>query len=294
MTSMSTIIPHLWYDTQAVEAANFHTSLFARSKINSIQKITGTPSGDCDIVSFTILGTPMMSISAGPYFKLNPAISFFIYSSDKREIEKYWNGLTVGGKVLMDIGKYDWSELYGWVEDKYGVSWQLMYDTDSKESSVVPSLLFCNQAYGKAGAAIEYYKTIFPMSETLIIATYPDGAPDAGKVMYAQVQLGDSKLVLMDGPGSHDFTFNEAISFIVKCETQGELDAYWHKLSAVPESEQCGWCKDTFGVSWQIVPTAMDEMMEQGSAEQRARVTQAFLQMKKFDIKTLEKAYRGV
>jgi len=97
----------------------------------------------------------------------------------------------------------------------------------------------------------------------------------------------------MDSAHKHGFGFNEAISFIVHCDTQEEIDYYWSKLSAVPASEQCGWLKDTYGVSWQIVPTAMDTMMTEGSKEQIARVTQAFLKMKKFDIAELERAYAG-
>ena len=97
----------------------------------------------------------------------------------------------------------------------------------------------------------------------------------------------------MDSAHEHKFAFNEGISFIVKCETQKEIDYYWEKLSADPESEQCGWLKDKFGVSWQIVPSAMDDMMAHGTQEQIDRIVQAFLPMKKFDIATLERAYKG-
>jgi predicted 3-demethylubiquinone-9 3-methyltransferase (glyoxalase superfamily) len=95
----------------------------------------------------------------------------------------------------------------------------------------------------------------------------------------------------MDSSGPHEFIFNEAISFVVSCEDQKEIDYYWEKLSAVPESEQCGWLKDKYGVSWQIVPSAMNKMLSTGTKEQVDRVTQAFLKMKKFDIAKLEEAY---
>ena len=97
----------------------------------------------------------------------------------------------------------------------------------------------------------------------------------------------------MDSAREHDFGFNEAISFIVSCETQEEIDHYWESLSADPEAEQCGWLKDRFGLSWQVVPSAMDEMLGNGTKEQIARVTEAFLQMKKFDIAELQRAYEG-
>jgi predicted 3-demethylubiquinone-9 3-methyltransferase (glyoxalase superfamily) len=89
------------------------------------------------------------------------------------------------------------------------------------------------------------------------------------------------------------FTFNESISFMVSCETQAEIDRYWEKLSAVPSAEQCGWVKDKYGLSWQIVPAAMNEMLDNGTPEQLERVTQAFLKMKKFDLAALQDAFDG-
>ena len=89
------------------------------------------------------------------------------------------------------------------------------------------------------------------------------------------------------------FKFNEAISFIVHCDTQEEIDYYWEKLSAVPEADQCGWLKDKYGLSWQIVPTAMGDMMKDKDEKKLARLTQAFLQMKKLDIEALKSAYEG-
>ena len=153
---MKKITPHLWFDTQAKEAAEYYVSVFPNSKINNVTTLNDTPSGNTDIVSFEISGQPFMAISAGPLFK-----------------------------------------------------------------------------------------------------------------------------------------FNESVSFIVPCETQEEIDSFWEKLSADPKSEQCGWCKDKFGLSWQIVPTLMNEMLGSGDKEKIARVTQAFLKMKKFNITELQKAYDG-
>lgn len=97
----------------------------------------------------------------------------------------------------------------------------------------------------------------------------------------------------MDSAYEHQFSFNEAISFIVNCDTQEEIDDYWKKLSAVPEAEACGWLKDKFGLSWQITPTVMDEMMLGGTREQIDRLTQVVLPMKKLDIAQLQEAYEG-
>jgi predicted 3-demethylubiquinone-9 3-methyltransferase (glyoxalase superfamily) len=154
---MPTIVPHLWFDTQAKEAAEYYTSIFPDSQVTHVTTLHDTPSGDSDVVSFELAGQPFMAISAGPLF-----------------------------------------------------------------------------------------------------------------------------------------TFNEAISFILRCETQAEIDRYWAQLSADPAAEQCGWLKDKYGLSWQIVPTRMDEMLANGTEEQRARVTQAFLPMKKLDLAALERAYAGV
>jgi predicted 3-demethylubiquinone-9 3-methyltransferase (glyoxalase superfamily) len=150
------IVPHLWFDKEAKDAAEFYCSVFPRSRITSITRLHDTPSGDCDVVSFTLSDQPFMAISAGPLFK-----------------------------------------------------------------------------------------------------------------------------------------FNESISFMVYCETRGEIDYYWEKLSAVPEAEQCGWVKDRYGLSWQVVPAIMDKMMQDQDPERLARVTQAFLKMKKFDLAELQRAYDG-
>ena len=114
-----------------------------------------------------------------------------------------------------------------------------------------------------------------------------------GMVMFSDFMLENTWFVAMDSAQEHKFHFNEAISLLVNCQTQDEIDYYWEHLSASPEAEQCGWLKDKFGVSWQISPAAMDEMMAKGTPEQRERVTQAFLKMKKFNIAELEKAFMG-
>jgi predicted 3-demethylubiquinone-9 3-methyltransferase (glyoxalase superfamily) len=150
------IVPHLWFDKQAKEAAQFYCSIFPDSSVTHVGTIHDTPSGDCDVVSFKLSGQPFMAISAGPLFK-----------------------------------------------------------------------------------------------------------------------------------------FNEAISFLILCEDQKEIDYYWSKLSAVPEAEQCGWCKDKYGLSWQVHPAAMDDMMNSSDRKQVNRVVQAFLPMKKIDLAKLKKAYEG-
>lgn len=301
---MYKITPHLWFDTQAKEAAEFYTSVFSDSKVRSVKTIHDTPSGDCDIVSFELCGMPFMAISAGPYFKINPSISFIVNfdpakAADANEnIDAVWEKLSEGGKVLMSIDKYPWSERYGWIQDKYGVSWQLMLTNPDGEErpAIVPTLLFVGDKYGKSEAAMDFYLSIFKEdSRAGNLMRYGAGQEPnkEGTVMFSDFKLLGTWFAAMDGGGEHNFAFNEAISFIVKCDTQEEIDYYWGKLSAVPESEQCGWLKDKFGVSWQITPTVMDEMMASDDQEKINRVTQAFLKMKKFNIAALERAAKG-
>ncbi len=299
---MEKIIPHLWFDKEAVEASKFYCSIFPDSKVTHAGKVTGTPSGDCDIVSFELHGQPFMAISAGPYFKFNPAISFMVNfdpSKDKnaaKNIDATWAKLSEGGMVLMELGKYPYSERYGWIQDKFGLSWQLILTNPDGEERphIIPTLLFVGKSYGKAEAAIKHYRSVFSDSQMGAMHLYgPGQVAKEGTVMFADFRLRNIWMAAMDGPGEHVFGFNEAISFIVQCDTQAEIDAYSDKLSALPEAEQCGWLKDKFGISWQIAPKAMDAMMQCGDQAKIDRVTQAFLPMKRFDIKKLEKAFQG-
>jgi len=292
---MQKLTPHLWFDTKAVEAANFYVTLFGRdSAITHQSKLSGTPSGDVDVVSFSLWGFGFDAISAGPYFKPNPSISFSVQCHDEAEIDRLYASLKEGGKELMALSNYGWSKKYGWVNDRYGFSWQVNLPADGHAygDRIAPALLFTQGMAGKAEEAMNFYASTFPDSKIRFIARYEEGA-DAGRVKHAEFELFGQTLMALDSSGPHDFVFGEAVSLLVRCENQEEIDAYWAKLSAHPENEQCGWLKDAYGVSWQITPARMDEMMRDGTPEQKQRVTQAFLAMKKFDLATLEAAYNG-
>lgn len=298
---MQKITPHLWYDKEAKEAAEFYVALFPNSKITNVTTLHDTPSGNADVVSFELSGQKFMAISAGPLFKFNPSVSFLVYCKTEKEVEDLWNKLSAGGKVLMALDKYPFSEKYGWLEDKYELSWQIIISTGDIEQKIIPSLMFTKNT-GKAEEAINFYTSVFSQrdgspdnSKPGNFFRYEEGqAPDKdSKIAYADFILAGQKFAAMDGGQMHNFSFNEAISLMVNCEDQKEIDYYWEKLSVVPEAEQCGWCKDKYGVSWQITPTILDEMMRKGTPEQVDRLTQAFLPMKKFNIDELEKAYNG-
>jgi predicted 3-demethylubiquinone-9 3-methyltransferase (glyoxalase superfamily) len=295
MATLEKLVPHLWFDNEAKEAAEFYQSVLPDSKIASIMTLRDTPSGDCDVVSFELAGQPFMAISAGPLFKFNPSISFIVSCNTREDVNALWEKLSDGGQALMPLDSYPFSERYGWIQDKFGVSWQLILPGTEGDwrPPIVPSLMFVGKNCGKAEEAINFYTSVFKESNVGQIFRY--GAKEEpekeGQIMFADFMLESQWFAAMDSAREHDFTFNEAISFMVNCDTQEEIDYYWEKLSAIPDAEQCGWIKDRYGLSWQIVPTVLDRMMRSGSPEQIARITRAFLKMKKFDVAALQAAY---
>lgn len=301
---MKQITPHLWYNKEAIEAAKLYVSVFPNSRIIETNVIRGTPSGDVQIVSFELNGQVFQAINGGPYFKFNPSISFMVNfdpSNDKdakKRIDEVWNKLVQDGKILMPLDSYTFSPRYGWLEDKYGLSWQLILTNPQGEirPNIIPSMLFVKDVYGEAEEASEFYISLFENSKRGVIARYEkDSTTDIeGKILFTDFKLGNKWFVAMDSALPHEFEFNEAISFIIPCESQEEIDRFWNKLSADPKAEQCGWCKDKYGVSWQIVPTILDEMMLNGTKAQKTSVTQVFISMKKIDIEALRKAYEIV
>lgn len=294
---MQKITSHLWFDKEAKEAAEFYVTTFGKgSKITHSSQLEDTPSGSVDIVTFELLGREFQAISAGPLFKFNPSISFHVICTNKDEVDAIWGKLSQGGTVLMDLGYYPFSERYGWVQDRYGLSWQIIYygGTDVVPK-ITPVIMFAGSVCGKAEEAVNFWTSVFQEAKVAAIQHFGAGEePDKeGALKYAAFLLLGKEFGAMDSAYDHNFAFNEAISFIVNCDSQAEIDYYWERLSAVPEAEQCGWLKDKYGFSWQIVPTVLDEMMSKGSADQIARVTEAFLAMKKFDLENLERAYAG-
>jgi predicted 3-demethylubiquinone-9 3-methyltransferase (glyoxalase superfamily) len=293
---MQKITPHLWFDKEAKEAAEFYTSLLPDSKVTNITTLHDTPSGDCDVVSFVLADQPFMAISAGPLFKFNPSVSFHLKFQTKDEVDAIWEKLSAGGKVLMPLDAYPFSERYGWLEDKYGLSWQVIYaGINDIQQKITPVLMFVGNVCGKTEEAVTFYTAVFHNANTFFLQRYGQGEePDqAGTVQYVAFTLEGMEFGAMDSARDHHFAFNEAISFLVPCETQAEIDYYWEKLSADPQAEQCGWLKDQFGLSWQISPIAVGQMMQHGTREQIDQITQAFLPMKKMDIATLQRAYEG-
>jgi predicted 3-demethylubiquinone-9 3-methyltransferase (glyoxalase superfamily) len=299
---MQKITPHLWFDTEAEEAAALYTSIFNEGKITSSTRyseagfeIHKMKAGTVMTIAFEIEGYKFLGLNAGPIFKFTPAISFIVNCPTKEEVDVLWNALIDGGSSLMELGAYPFSERYGWVKDKFGVTWQIIHNPQVSKRTIMPSLMYAGDQAGKAEEAINLYTGVFENSSIGTIARYgAENAPDKeGTIMYADFTLEGQKFAAMDSAQAHDFTFNEAVSLLVSCKDQAEIDYFWNALSAVPEAEQCGWIKDKYGVSWQIVPGGMEKMFNEGDGEKAKRAMDAMLKMKKIDIAKLNEAYEG-
>lgn len=244
-----------------------------------------------------------MGISGMPAFKINPSISFMLNfdpSKDndaRRNLDELWAKLSDGGKALMPIDTYPFSDRYGWIEDKFGVNWQLILTKVEGEPRpfIMPSIMFTGDNTGKANEAIDFYVTAFKGSRRGMTVRYPEGAaPEkSAKIMFADFMLFGQWFTAMDSGHMHTFSFNEAVSLLVCCDNQKEIDEYSDKLSAVPEAEQCGWLKDKYGLSWQISPVTMHEILYSGDEKRISRAMEVFLTMKRFDLKALKKAAEG-
>ena len=305
------ITPHLWFDKEAIEAAEFYSSAFPNSKVTFTNKVSDTPSGDVDIIGFKVMGYDFMAISAGPLFKLNPSISFHVRCKTAEEVDEIWENLSPGGTALMELGEYPFSKRYGWIQDRFGVSWQIimldepkedprlpsfhfdkgqiqLFDEPEENSEITPALMFVGDLCGKAEEAVNFYTSVFRNSKKTFFVRYGEGeGPDEeGTIKYAAFTLESQGFGVTDSAHPHQFTFNEAVSFIVSCKDQEEIDYYWEKLSAVSKAEQCGWVKDKYGISWQILPENINELV----AKNPAKTTPAMLKMKKIVIADLEKA----
>ena len=275
------IYPCIWSDGQAREAALFYCSLFEKSKI-----IDDNPM----VVNFELSGQQFMLLNGGPMFRPNPSISLSVICETDEEINKLWRQLTENGKIMMPLDQYDWSEKYGFLEDRFGVAWQLMKgDFKDVKQKITPCLLFVGDNYGQAEKAVRYYTGLFPEAAIQGILLYEANEPMDGKVKHSQFTLNGTVFMAMDGMGEHHFDFNEGLSLVVTCKDQQEIDYYWEQLTANGGVEsQCGWLKDPFGVSWQIVPEVLGQLMQ--DPDKGPRVIQAFMKMKKFDIAALMNA----
>lgn len=292
---MDRIIPHLWFADDAAEAVSFYVSLFEASEIIMKQEIEGTPSGENTVMyEFKLAGQKFEAINGGPGFTFNPSMSLSVICDSYEEVDELWMKLSEGGKELMGLQQYPFSVYYGWVEDKYGLSWQLIHSEDvGHKQKITAQMMFSDAVTGKAREAMEFYTSIFKGGKIHDVHEY--GADEANhvasQISHAKFEILHTELLIADNGNPVDYHFNEAFSLMLMCITQAEIDYYWEKLSAVPEAEQCGWLKDKYGVSWQIVPADMNELLIDGTEAQTKAVINAFLRMKKLNIEKLERTW---
>ncbi|QZY52551.1 VOC family protein [Leucobacter tenebrionis] len=292
--SVQKIIPNVWCRGNAEQAGAYYAEVFpgassvveARYPSEGLLDFQRELAGEPLTVTVQIPdprggdSTRFTLINAGDEFSPNPSISFMINfdplmfeggeEAARARLDLLWRGLSDGGTELMALGEYPFSRRYGWVQDRFGVSWQLML-TDPKGDPrpfIVPSLMFGGSAQNRAGEAIDFYTSVFEDAEPG--ARFPYGVqtgpatPDA--LMFGEFRIGEQWFAVMDSGVEQSFSFTCGISLEVQCADQAEIDKLWDALSAVPEAEQCGWLADRFGVSWQIVPANMGELMARPNA----------------------------
>ena len=289
---MQKIIPFLWFNDQAEEAMNFYTSIFKDAKIVSLRR--SGPGKDARVFTgtFQIEGQEFYALNGGPHFKFSPANSFFVSCSDISEIETLWQELSQGGTTLMPLDKYPSSEKFGWIQDKFGISWQLNLG-DSTGPKIKPFLMCVNEKAVKAEEAMQFYNSVFNNSNIVKLLKYGPGEGGVeGTLKMATFNLENQTFMASDSHHPHAFGFTPAFSFFVHCTTQTEVDMFWDKLSAGGAKSQCGWLTDKFGVSWQIIPNLLGQLLGDKDPVKSARVMKAMLQMHKIDMAELERAYK--
>ncbi|MBC7774365.1 MAG: VOC family protein, partial [Phycisphaerae bacterium] len=289
MANMQKINPFLWFDHQAEEAANFYTSVFNNAQTGDELR-TG---GAVLVKSFSLDGQKFSALNGGPQFKLNPTISFYVVFETEAETDSAWQKLAEGGMVMMPLQQYPWSAKYGWVQDRYGLSWQLsLGKIEDVGQKFTPLLMFCGPQQGRATEAVQFYTSLFSDSSIKGIMHYEAGEPrPESQVKHAQFTLNGQTFMAMDSGVDQPFTFNEALSFVVNCETQEEVDFFWNKLTADGgEESQCGWLKDKFGVSWQITPEILPRLLSDPNPAVAQRAMAAMMKMRKIEIAKLTEA----
>lgn len=297
---MQKIIPHLWYDDKAEEAVAFYSSIFKNARKGNVTrygeegaKVSGRPKGSVMTVGFEIEGQRFIALNGGPLFSFTPAVSFFVGCESAEELDEKWRRLSEGGTVLMELDKYPFAERYGWLQDKYGLSWQLILA--GRRQKISSCLLFVGKQAGKAEEAMNHYISLFSDSSIAGIERYGKGEQDPeGTVKYAEFSLSGQEFIAMDSALEHSFGFTEAFSFLVECAKQKEIDELWQKLTEGGEEGPYGWLKDRYGVSWQISAAVLSELLEGSEPVKTERLMKALFQMKKIDIEALRRAYEGL
>lgn len=301
--TMPTIVPCIWLDDEAEAAAAFYAEIFPSSAVRARTRYpggfdnpAGKPRGSVLTVEMDLMGAPFTLLNGGPSFRPDPAVSFFAHAHSLEETERMALALAEGGRFLMELAAYPWSPRYAWVEDRYGVSWQVMLRADaSEEQRIQPSLLFCGEVFGRAEEALTFYASVFPEGEVGDLM-HVDAATGAdASLQYGLARLAGQELVAMDSGLEQEAAFSEGLSLQVLCRDQAEVDHFWSALAEGGQESRCGWLEDRFGLSWQVIPRPMLELMAASGGEGPGyeRAFQAMLEMDKLDVAALQAAYEG-
>lgn len=278
------ITPAMWCDGTADEAAQFYADVFRDTSI--AEQAPGIAA------TVSIHGFRLSLINGGNQYAPNPSISCILnfdpllFGGEEQArdyLDELYERLSTGG-VLMELGEYPFSPRYAWVRDRFGMTWQLMLtDPDGDPRPfVIPSFMFGGTNHANAEEATDAWIALFDNSRRGVLYRYEEGGPlDAGTVMFTDFTLRGTWMAATDSGTFHDFTFTPGVSMIVSCRDQEEIDRYWAGLSAVPEAERCGWCVDRWGVSWQIVPHNIAELMADAATRDK------ILHMGKIDLAKL-------
>ena len=278
------ITPAIWCDGTADEAAQFYTDVFRDASI--AEQVPGLAA------TVSIHGFKLSLINGGNQYAPNPSISCILnfdpllFGGEEQArayLDELYERLSTGG-VLMELGEYPFSPRYAWVRDRFGMTWQLMLtDPDGDPRPfVIPSFMFGGTNHANAEEATDAWIALFDNSRRGVLYRYEEGGPlDAGTVMFTDFTLRGTWMAATDSGTFHDFTFTPGVSIIVSCRDQEEIDRYWAGLSAVPEAERCGWCVDRWGVSWQVVPHNIAELMADAATRDK------ILHMGKIDLTKL-------
>ncbi len=233
--------------------------------------------------SFQIENIKITALNGGPHFKFSPSFSFLVGCSSQAEIETLWKKLSDGGVSRMGLDKYPWATCYGWTADRFGVEWQLILAPRAQKIS--PSFLFTDSLFGKGAEAVKLYTSIFPDSKIEMESR----DEKTNTLMHCSFTLNGQSFALMEGQGTHGHSFNESMSLIIACDTQQEIDVYWEKLLADGGTpSQCGWLKDKFGVSWQVVPKNIEEYSSDPKKMEKAM--SVVMKMVKLDMAAIDSA----
>jgi predicted 3-demethylubiquinone-9 3-methyltransferase (glyoxalase superfamily) len=270
----NSIYPCLWFDHEAHDAARFYSTVFEKAHI---AYETGF------LAMLQLPGLKIMLMNGGPTYKLSPAMSYYVYCGNEASINSYYALLKEGGELFMPLDSYHWSEKYAWVQDKYGVSWQLDIHDINSDQKVVPTLLFANEKRELVKNATSHYSGIFSDSKILLESPYPPGSgmPE-GTLLFTQFKLDGFIFNAMSSAIPHDFDFTPANSMVIECDTQEEIDHFWEALGVGGKFDRCGWLADKYDVSWQIIPSVLPGLMR--DPEKAPRVAAVFMQMQKLEI----------